>query len=60
MPKVNRFFVMPDGKVKTEAQLTEEEKDRFAQKIMDILLAPLAYEAVIRDLEEERKANNKI
>jgi hypothetical protein len=53
MPTVKREFIMPDGSIKAEAELTEEELDRFAQKIMDVLLVPLAYEAVIRDLQQE-------
>lgn len=57
MPTVECEFLMPDGTIKAEAELTKEERQKFAQKIMDVLLVPLAYEAVLRDLEEERKAH---
>lgn len=52
--KVEREFLMPDGTVKAEHELTPEEKKNFAQKVMDVLLVPLAYEAVMNDLKREK------
>lgn len=56
VPKAVRKFITPDGRVLDEKDLTPEQKQKFAQKIMDVLLVPLAYEAVMRDLEKERQA----
>lgn len=50
---VIREFVMPDGSVKREGDLTPAERTRLAQKLMDRFLVPLAYEAVMEDLEKE-------
>jgi hypothetical protein len=49
--KVTREFLMPDGSVKQESELTPKERQSMAQKIMDLFIVPLAYDAVMRDLE---------
>lgn len=55
MPKAVRKFVTPDGQVLDEKDLTPEQARAFAQKIMDVLLVPLAYEAVLRDIQLEKE-----
>ncbi len=55
VPKAVRKFVTPDGQVLDEEDLTPEQARAFAQKIMDVLLVPLAYESVIRDIQRERE-----
>ncbi|MCL5781506.1 MAG: hypothetical protein M1119_11585 [Firmicutes bacterium] len=44
---VRRFFVMPDGSVKKQEELTTEEYERFQEKVRS-LLTPLAYEYVMQ------------
>lgn len=48
-------FVMPDGQVLDEKDLSPEQKQAAAQKIMDVLLIPMAYEAVLDDVQKERE-----
>ena len=55
VPKAVRRFIMPDGRILDEKELTPEQKQAFAQKIMDTFLVPLAYDAVMRDMERERQ-----
>jgi len=45
---------MPDGEVKDEKDLTPDEKKNIAQKVMNQLIVPLAYDLVIKDLQKER------
>lgn len=56
--RVEQKFIMPDGTVKDESELTKAERDAFVKKVMDILITPSAYELVIRDLQREREAVN--
>ncbi len=49
-----RHFIMPDGTVKDEKDLTPEEYKAFCQKVVDVM-TPLLYEAVMRDLQKERE-----
>lgn len=55
VPKVKRFFVMPDGQVKEEKDMAPEDMRRIAQRIVDEL-TPLLYEAVMKDLQKEQEA----
>lgn len=52
---VEREFLMPDGSIKAEQELTPEERRKFAQKVLDAF-TPLLYESVMRDLQREREA----
>ena len=52
---VEQMFIMPDGSVKREAELTNEEKTNFAQRMLDAL-TPMLYESVMRDIRREREA----
>lgn len=55
MARVERKFVMPDGVVKDEKDLNTVQKKAFAQRVMDELITPLAYELIIQDLQRERE-----
>lgn len=50
-------FIMPDGTIKAEDDLTPEERMTFAQKVLDAF-TPILYDSVMRDLELERKTAN--
>jgi len=52
---VKRRFIFPDGTVKTEEEMTQQELDAFSEKL-NKLLRPLAIEAAIRDLTRERES----
>ncbi len=56
MSRMEYKFVTPDGRVLDEKDASPEQKLACAQKIMDELFVPLAYEAVLKDLEKERQA----
>lgn len=56
VPRLEFKFVMPDGRVIKEKDLSPEQKQAAAQKIMDVLLMPMAYEAVQDDVQKELAA----
>lgn len=53
--KVTRRFILPDGQVRAEVELTAEEYAAFCQKVCD-LFTPLLYEAVLEDIRREQQA----
>lgn len=55
LKKVERQFIMPNGEIKAENELTPEEKAKFAQKVLDAI-TPLLYDAVMRDVQREKEA----
>lgn len=54
---IRRFFVMPDGSVKKQEELTNEEFEKFQEKVRS-LLTPLAYEYVMQLHQKECAATN--
>ena len=62
MCKVKRKFITPDGEIKTQEELTEEEFKIFAQKVADGL-TPFIYESVLKEEKnwvDELPYNNNI
>ncbi len=51
---MERKFIMPDGAVKDEKELTPAEKSAIAQRILDEF-TPLIYESLVQDLQRERE-----
>jgi len=50
---VKRKFIFPSGEVKAEEEMSPEELGGFCKKLNKLLL-PLAIEAAIRDLQQEK------
>lgn len=53
--RVRRKFIMPNGQVKEEHELTPEEHMMFCQKVLDAF-TPLFYERVMRDVQREKES----
>jgi hypothetical protein len=58
VPVVKQIVIMSDGREVPYEELSQTEKNRLAQKFMDELITPLAYELVMKDMEREQKAAN--
>ena len=53
--KVIQNFIMPDGTIKSEHELTEGERQGFCQKVLDAF-TPLLYDLVMEDIRREQEA----
>ncbi len=55
MSRVEFKFVTQDGLILDESEVTPEQKQAVAQRIMDNLIVPAAYEAVLKEIQLERQ-----
>jgi hypothetical protein len=53
--RVQNSFIMPDGSVKEEHELTPGELQAFSQKVFDAFL-PLHYGAIMRDAQRKKES----